>query len=160
MNTKVKQIIASAIAVVFVICVYSYISMRNDLAPNPTLQSETSLERPPSTAPVKPKEEINLVFVGDIMLGRVVDTKIKYFDKALTTNHAPLLDDKLRSIISDADISMANLESPFGISGPHNSPGITFNADSKYAYKLAEVGFDIIFTANNHAMDQGLLGNW
>lgn len=100
-------------------------------------------------------ESIEIVFVGDIMLGRFVDKKIKAYDMKLGTNTAPFIDSGVRSILQKADIAVGNLESPFGIKGPHDNLGIVFNADPNYAERLNGVGFDILSTANNHSMDQG-----
>src|SRR5262249_37738983 len=58
-----------------------------------------------------------------------------------------------------ADISFANLESPFNDSGNHSVPGsLVFNADPKAVEGLKFAGFDILSTANNHAFDQGQYG--
>lgn len=109
------------------------------------------------------KEEIStssikMVFVGDIMLGRYVDKRIKSYDLKLGSNNAPFIDNKLRDIIGNADIAVGNLESPLTNTGEHDNLGIEFNADAKYTSRLSSVGFDILGTANNHAVDMGKRG--
>ena len=101
---------------------------------------------------------IKLVFVGDIMLGRYVDKRIKSYDLKLGNNNAPFIDNKLRDIIGNADIAVGNLESPLTNIGLHDNLGIEFNADAKYTSRLSSVGFDILGTANNHAVDMGKRG--
>lgn len=94
-----------------------------------------------------------LFFAGDIMLSRNVAGKIyKANDFTL-----PFLNVKEK--IAAADISFANLESPFNNSGSHSIEGsLVFNADPKSVEGLKLAGFDILSTANNHSLDQSVKG--
>ncbi|OGE80713.1 MAG: hypothetical protein A3E98_04610 [Candidatus Doudnabacteria bacterium RIFCSPHIGHO2_12_FULL_48_11] len=106
----------------------------------------------PSTINYQP-QSVTLFFAGDIMLSRNVhDRMAKAGDFALPFNHV------VRQVVS-ANLSFANLESPFNDQGPHFVPNsLVFNADSKSVAGLVAAGFDILSTANNHAFDQGQRG--
>ncbi|MFC1503952.1 CapA family protein [Spirochaetota bacterium] len=91
---------------------------------------------------------IKLLFTGDIMHNMSTYYKsLKHKEEyttffSLVSNH-----------ISDADIAVCNLESP--VSFAHSIRGYPrFNAPVKLLKALKSTGFDIVTTANNHAMDQ------
>ena len=57
-------------------------------------------------------------------------------------------------ILKNADITFANLESPFGTGGkPVPCKGIWFRANPAFAPKLKDAGIDIVSLANNHILD-------
>lgn len=62
----------------------------------------------------------------------------------------------VRSYIEDADLALCNVETTFRGRTPHGYP--TFNAPDELAYALADVGFDVGITSNNHMMDTGFDG--
>ncbi|MBX4188222.1 MAG: CapA family protein [Candidatus Doudnabacteria bacterium] len=100
-----------------------------------------------------------LFFAGDIMLSRNVGTKIYEAND-------PLLPYKnIREWVLNADIAFANLESPFNNEGARITQGLIFKAEPGSITGLKDSGFDILSTANNHTMDQGIGGlnftmNW
>lgn len=108
------------------------------------LTTTTPSTQPPTTT---------LFFAGDIMLSRnVEDHMAKASDYTLPFK-------KVADITRSADIAFANLESPFNDQGQHfihNS--LVFNADPKAVDGLKFAGFDVLSTANNHALDQGTKG--
>jgi poly-gamma-glutamate capsule biosynthesis protein CapA/YwtB (metallophosphatase superfamily) len=94
-----------------------------------------------------------LFFAGDIMLSRNVAAKM-YEANDFTLPFANVADK-----ISRADLSFANLESPFNDSGVHSIEGsLVFNADPQAIAGLKFAGFDVLSTANNHGFDQGQKG--
>ena len=94
-----------------------------------------------------------LFFGGDIMLSRNVARKI-YEAKDFTLPFK-----NIRDVTSGADIAFANLESPFSDQGQHFVDGsLVFNADPQSVAGLESAGFDVLSTANNHALDQGQYG--
>lgn len=114
-------------------------------------ESKAPLIKNNATKP--PAKTVSLFFAGDIMLSRnVADQMIKANDYSLPFR-------KVADIIKTADISFANLESPFNDKGNHSLAGsLVFNADPKSVEGLKYAGFDILSTANNHAFDQGQKG--
>ena len=104
----------------------------------------------PAVAEKKP--EIIMFFAGDIMLSRNVSNEIeKAQDIFLPFKN-------MAKMISGADIAFANLESPFSDKGQRVMEGLVFKAEPSYIKGLVESGFDILSTANNHALDQGAYG--
>ncbi|MBI4363465.1 MAG: CapA family protein [Candidatus Doudnabacteria bacterium] len=94
-----------------------------------------------------------LFFAGDIMLSRNVHDKMTKADNFTL----PFLN--IKDQASNADISFANLESPFNDTGSHFVPNsLVFNADPKSVDGLRLAGFDVLGTANNHSFDQGEQG--
>ncbi len=100
------------------------------------------------------KESIELLFGGDIMLSRVVDQKMaKYQDYDW-----PLK--KLSGLMSGADLTAVNLESPFTYGKNHLvlTGSFSFNADPKSVSTLKSAGVDLVSLANNHFANQGEKG--
>jgi len=103
--------------------------------------------------PAKPvPEQTALFFAGDIMLSRNV-AKESY-----GANDMTLPFQKIADKVKSADISFANLEFPFLDKGPYAQQGLVFKAEPKAIEGLTYAGFDVVSTANNHAMDQGIKG--
>lgn len=64
----------------------------------------------------------------------------------------------IRQVISRADLAFANLECPLTTRSVQGRQRIEFRADPRWASILAEVGFDLLSIANNHALDAGRAG--
>jgi poly-gamma-glutamate synthesis protein (capsule biosynthesis protein) len=97
--------------------------------------------------------ETRLFFAGDIMLSRNVAAR--YY----AANDFALPFRNIADKSADADISFANLESPFNDKGDHSVEGsLVFNADPKSIEGMKLAGIDIVSTANNHSFDQGQAG--
>ena len=60
-------------------------------------------------------------------------------------------------LFADADLVVGNLETPVAPSRPRSGYP-RFNADPFLLDALARLGFDVLLTANNHALDQGAEG--
>ncbi|MFA5076227.1 MAG: CapA family protein [Patescibacteria group bacterium] len=94
---------------------------------------------------------ITLVAVGDIMLSRHVAWQMHQADDFTLPfkNLAPLL--------SQADITFGNLESPFATGQPIFE-GMSFKAQPEAIAGLKLAGFDVLSLANNHNLNQGRQG--
>lgn len=91
--------------------------------------------------------------VGDIMLSRMVDYKMK--------ENPDLLYDYPYSDISDlidADINFANLETPLIAGDPVPTGTMSFRADLENASSLKKAGFNLLSLANNHTGNRGKIG--
>jgi poly-gamma-glutamate synthesis protein (capsule biosynthesis protein) len=65
---------------------------------------------------------------------------------------------EVRDYIREADISIGNLETvTAGITKKYSGYPF-FNAPDDFLYALTDAGFDLLMTANNHAIDQGADG--
>lgn len=99
-----------------------------------------------------PTPTVRLLAVGDVMLGRSVNTKMvskadwKY----------PFLE--TAEFLKTADITFGNLESPFGFTCPISNEGFVFCADRRSVEGLVYAGFDVMSLANNHIYNQGSAG--
>ncbi len=102
----------------------------------------------------KKKEEekpVVLVAVGDVMLSRAVAGRMRVhgMDYPFT---------QMRKILSDADITFANLETSITPGRTIVNNEMTFRADPESAGALARAGFDIVSLANNHTTNFGQEG--
>jgi len=98
------------------------------------------------------KLEWNLNAVGDIMLARHVGKKM------ITSENWNLPFLKTADQLSSADITFANLESPFAEAGQKIFEGMVFGADPMAIAGLKTAGIDIVSLANNHFGNQGKVG--
>lgn len=103
-----------------------------------------------------PPEPVALSFVcvGDIMVHRSqiasqYDTATGLYDY---TDNFRFVRERIRS----ADLALANVETTFAGGTPTGYP--SFNAPDALADALADTGFDVAITANNHLYDKGLAG--
>lgn len=109
----------------------------------------------PPTAPSEPRpDSLELVFVGDVVLGEYVFDGHRSFAGPLAPGD-PFADvaELLR-----ADLVVGNLESPVMHEIPEESPlryGHRFGASAPAVAGLAAGGFDVMSVANNHANDLG-----
>ncbi|MGI6684660.1 MAG: CapA family protein [Bacillota bacterium] len=91
--------------------------------------------------------EISLIAVGDVMLARKLDKLISLKGMDYPFFHT-------RDILSSADITFANLESPLSDQGKKiDGKGIWFRGKPENREALIQAGFDVISLANNHALD-------
>lgn len=98
----------------------------------------------------KADTKISLSAVGDIMLDRGVELKIKNAGEG--DFNFPFL--KINDYLSQADILFGNLESQVSDKGRSvGSACCSFRADTKAIDALAASGFDIVTVANNHSLD-------
>ena len=65
---------------------------------------------------------------------------------------------EIKDFISEADISIGNLETVTAGKFKKYSGYPFFNAPDDFLYALKYAGFDLLMTANNHAIDQGAEG--
>lgn len=99
-------------------------------------------------------EPVSVLFVGDMMFGRDVESVSKR-RTGYTYPFARTLD-----ILQSADITMGNLESPLTPGDSVVTESMVFRADTEWAQALADAGFDVVGLANNHLPNQGSDGIW
>lgn len=105
-------------------------------------------------APQHPaRDTLRFYAVGDVNLGRTVTWQ--YLLAGDTLHPFTALRDTLRA----ADVLFGNLESPIAPAGHvYERTGSWFSAPAVAADALAEAGFDVVSTANNHTWDAGAAG--
>ncbi|MGW8179585.1 MAG: CapA family protein [bacterium] len=92
---------------------------------------------------------LTVVAVGDILLSRNVGKKIDI------TDNPGVPFENVKQYLATADIAFGNLESPIGPGTVPIVRGVVFKCLTRYVPGLVEAGFDVLSTANNHALDQG-----
>jgi poly-gamma-glutamate synthesis protein (capsule biosynthesis protein) len=102
--------------------------------------------------PGPPRETVELVFVGDVMLARNLPPYAPYNPKPLDYR---FLFERVAPYVQHADIAFCNLESPISGRGQRLGKKYAFNAPPEAARGLAEAGFDVVSLANNHCLDFG-----
>lgn len=92
---------------------------------------------------------MQIAFVGDVMLGRLVNDRLRTADPAYPWG------DTL-PILRRADLRIANLECVLADGGaPEPGKVFTFRSDLKNVHALAAAGIDAVSLANNHVLDYG-----
>jgi len=131
------------------------------IAPDKTPVS-TAVSTPSTEASVTPGAvKATIAAVGDVM---VMSTQINDAKSGDSYDFNPDFD-LIRPYIQKADIAVANLETPvagndagYSVSGtpmPDGKTGLSyFNAPTQILDALKEAGFDVLGTANNHALDK------
>ena len=105
------------------------------------------------TRPANSDEYRQLVFGGDVMLGRHVNERIQKQGVASVWGDVV-------TVLQQADFSLVNLESVIAASGEPFQPSRAyyFRATPSSAEALTYAGIDFVSIANNHAMDYGPQG--
>ena len=120
----------------------------------------TESQPPIAAVPIKPKPEIKeakLIAVGDIMM-HSTQTRSGYDAKSQTYNFDSFFT-PVKDILSKGDWVIGNLETPLAgedVGGYTGYP--LFNAPAILADAAKKAGFNILTTANNHALDRGEKG--
>lgn len=97
-------------------------------------------------------EPITIFAVGDIMLGRSVNTKIQ------KQNDFTFPFQKINNFFQNSDIVLVNLESPLGENCPQTDSGMVFCADQNSVLGLKSMRVTHANLANNHIDNQGAKG--
>lgn len=110
--------------------------------------------------PIKPKPEIKeakLIAVGDIMM-HSTQTRSGYDAKSQTYNFDSFFT-PVKNILSQGDWVIGNLETPLAGEDAGGYTGYPlFNAPAQLLDAAKKAGFNILTTANNHALDRGEKG--
>jgi len=102
--------------------------------------------RPVSNNPTDtPETTLTLAFLGDVMLGRGVQPTAHSFAY-------------LEPYLQNADLALANLESPLSTAPPQPGSGYVLCAPPGSVRYLVSAGIDLLSLANNHRLDCGAAG--
>lgn len=120
------------------------------------LAALVSCTETPPVLPPKPPPVVTaytrMLFAGDVMLSRGVRRQI------LSANDPALPFRKVSGLLSSADLTFVNLESPFSDAGPYHEDGLIFHAAPSFINGLLLAGVDVASVANNHSRDCGSRG--
>lgn len=101
---------------------------------------------------LKKEKPVVLIAAGDVMLGRSVNTKMRFL------NDWTYPFSQTASFLRQADLTFINLESPFSENCPSTDTGMIFCSDPKAMAGLAFAGIDIVNLANNHIQNYSQKG--
>mgnify|MGYP005609228671 FL=1 len=124
---------------------------------NPQINTQRTESQ--ATVPIKPKSEIKeakLIAVGDIMM-HDTQTRSGYDPKRQTYNFDSFFT-PVKDILSTGDWVIGNLETPLAGEAAGYTGYPLFNAPAQLADAAKKAGFNILTTANNHALDRGEKG--
>jgi poly-gamma-glutamate synthesis protein (capsule biosynthesis protein) len=121
----------------------------NTTAPTSTPNSGYSTQS--FTPTIESDSKVTLMAVGDIMLGRTIGEMIE-----AEGVEAPFV--FTEDVLSQADITLGNLECPISDRGSPEKKNYAFRAPLAAGKSLAYAGFDLVSLANNHILDFGTLG--
>jgi poly-gamma-glutamate synthesis protein (capsule biosynthesis protein) len=100
-------------------------------------------------------ETATLCFVGDLMCH---STQFNYAKVGVDTFDFTGVYREVKQYLSAADLTVGNLETVIAGKSKGYSGYPYFNAPDDFIYALKDAGFDLLVTANNHALDQGWEG--
>lgn len=96
-----------------------------------------------------------LCFVGDIMCH---STQFNYATVGADTFDFTGVYSEVKQYLSATDLTIGNLETVVAGKNEGYSGYPYFNSPDDFIYALKDAGFDLLVTANNHALDQGWEG--
>lgn len=111
---------------------------------------------PVDREPVTPASpiELSIVCVGDVMVHK--SQIASQYDSASKTYNYDNNFQYVKKYIETADLALCNVETTFSGGTPSGYP--SFNAPDALADALANAGFDVGITSNNHLYDRGVSG--
>jgi poly-gamma-glutamate capsule biosynthesis protein CapA/YwtB (metallophosphatase superfamily) len=92
-----------------------------------------------------------IVFLGDVVPGRSMEAQLARYGPAYPWGG-------LGSLLRQADLAVANLESVLTTQGQPLNKRYIIRAHPNSGQTLIEAGFDLVSLANNHALDYGQVG--
>jgi gamma-polyglutamate biosynthesis protein CapA len=112
----------------------------------------SSYVAPPGDAISSEKESTEILFVGDVMLGRYVRTLSEQHGLAYPF-------EKIKDVLQAVDFVVANLEGPIITNAPYTPlSGFQFSFVPEVAPLLAQNNVDLVSLGNNHGYDFGKEG--
>src|SRR3990172_4832658 len=121
--------------------------------------------RPPNLSPV-PAAAPAVEIVAKATIGAAGDVLMHDAVKQAAAQHRTPENDEgfgwlwapVADLLSSADVTFANLESPIAPQSGRGSRSFVFNAPPQAAHALRRAGVRLVSVANNHAFDQGRAG--
>lgn len=105
----------------------------------------------PSPLPPLPEGRISLLLVGDLMVGRTIEDRMRAYGVSFPF-------EPFGALLQGADITVGNLECALSQGGKPEDKPYTYRAHPDMAAGLAWAGFDVLNLANDHITDFGLVG--
>lgn len=149
---KHKALLGCGVSLVIFAAIFS-----SSLFVYPRKITAPSRQSSPQTITEKLPDSIRIKAVGDMIPGT------NFPDRRLPANPNQLFPNSIREKLQGADILFGNFEStitnhPYSAKDISRGQVFAFRSPPEHAKLFAEVGFDVLSVANNHAMDFGAVG--
>lgn len=105
---------------------------------------EGATEGPSANKPI----QVNIVSIGDILLHYPWQQEFDGAGNSVFPEYFQYIDD----LTLEADLALCNIEAPFAGGEPQGYP--LFNMGDTMAPAVSTAGFDVVYTAHNHMLDQ------
>lgn len=132
----------------------------SDAKPSRAQPSESPVINPSASAvdpsPEPTRREASLIAVGDIMVH--TPQLPAYYDPATKRYTFNPWFEQVKPILQTGDWVFGNIETPLAGRDLKYTGYPRFNAPAELADALADAGFNVVSTANNHSMDRGFPG--
>ncbi|MBQ2835816.1 MAG: CapA family protein [Clostridia bacterium] len=152
-----KKIFIILISIIILTLVFLFAiehSPTEELPANGEIMQEEPEKEEPTI--VVEDQHFTMSVIGDIMCHNS-QYKDAYVSSNDTYDFSYVFED-IRNYISEADISVGNLETTFAGKAKGYSNYPRFNTPEQLAYDLKDLGIDVLSTANNHSMDTNFEG--
>lgn len=151
-----KKFILFIIFIIIIICISIFII--NKLSEKWQKSEKVGIDNNSYTTNAEPKRDttIHMSVVGDIMC-HSTNFKDAYSETTKTYDFMHMFEN-VKEYLSNADITVGNLETTFSGSKRVYSGYPTFNTPEILGKNLKDLGVDVLATANNHCMDKGYTG--
>jgi poly-gamma-glutamate synthesis protein (capsule biosynthesis protein) len=106
---------------------------------------------------MKSEPRVRVVVGGDVLPHPRVKEAATRNGRSEEAYFGSLLE-SLKPVVERADFAFANLETPISTTQPRTLRPMLFNAPSEFLRGLKWTGFDILSVANNHSLDQKIVG--
>lgn len=113
---------------------------------------------PAPEPPVRSVARVTLGAVGDVLLHDAVKRAAEARRGAWAHGGYDWLFAPVADLLSDPDLTFANLETPVAPEASRGSRPFVFDAPKVAVEALVAAGVDLVSVANNHALDQGRAG--
>ncbi|HEY6100186.1 MAG TPA: CapA family protein, partial [Anaeromyxobacter sp.] len=113
---------------------------------------------PPPEAPIRTTARATIAAVGDVLMHEAVKRSAEAHRKDAPDGGYAWLYAPVADLMSQPDLTFANLETPVAPDAASGTREYVFNAPPEAVAALRGAGVDLVSVANNHAFDQGRPG--
>lgn len=158
-------------AVVAVVIVYMFARQPSQIQPQPSPSQSPQIQPPQTQPPQSPQTEpstqppdsplsgdrranapeVTFSFVGDVMWASTIENVLK-------RNGSDYPYRKAKHLLTESDMTVANLESPLTERGRKQSKQYVYRSSPAVLPAFKEAGFDAVNLANNHILDYSVQG--
>lgn len=149
-----EKLITTIIATVAVLIVFGFAKFVTAPSSDFSFIKKNQEVPEPDKEVIEEKKELSIVFLGDIMLSRTVNSRMERYNDY----NWPFL--KVYNFLNQADLVVANLESPFLKDSNYQvlSGSFSFKANPLAVSGLKLANISLLSLANNHTINQGKKG--